>query len=224
MSTTSAVEHAPGEVMTQTCLPIWQTGPVEDLDQTLLTVGPRLRALRRQRDSTLTDLAARTGISASTLSRLESGERRPTLELLLPLARAHGVTLDELVDAPPTGDPRIHLRPVTRHGMTMLPLTRRAGGIQAYKLVIPADHHQDPELQTHEGYEWVYVLNGRLRLVLGEHDLVLSPGEAAEFDTRVPHWFGVVGDEPVEFLSLFGKQGERAHLRARPAAASTDPA
>jgi mannose-6-phosphate isomerase-like protein (cupin superfamily) len=135
------------------------------------------------------------------------------------IMRAHrpGVTLDDLVGAPPTGDPRIHLRPVTRHGMTMLPLTRRPGGIQAYKLVIPADNRRsNPDPQTHEGYEWLYVLNGRLRLILGEHDLVLAPGEAAEFDTRVPHWFGAAGAEPVEFLSLFGSQGERAHLRARP--------
>lgn len=196
----------------------WQTGGMDgDLDQALDAVGPRLRALRRQRETTLTDLSAETGISVSTLSRLESGARRPTLELLLPLARAHGVTLDELVGAPPTGDPRIHLRPVTRHGMTMLPLSRRAGGIQAYKLVIPI-RKGEPTPQAHEGYEWLYVLNGRLRLVLGEHDLELTPGEAAEFDTRVPHWFGAAGDEPVEILSLFGRQGERAHLRARPRA------
>jgi transcriptional regulator with XRE-family HTH domain len=189
----------------------------DDLDRALDAVGTRLRDLRRQRGTTLAELSTATGISVSTLSRLESGGRRPTLEQLLPLARAHGVTLDELVDAPPTGDPRLHLRPVTRHGMTMLPLTRRAGGIQAYKLVIPVgSRRREPELQTHEGYEWLYVLNGRLRVVLGEHDLVLEPGEAAEFDTRVPHWFGAAGDEPVEFLSLFGKQGERAHLRARP--------
>jgi transcriptional regulator with XRE-family HTH domain len=181
------------------------------------SIGPRLRALRKQREITLAELSGETGISVSTLSRLEAGSRKPTLELLLPLARAHGVTLDELVDAPPTGDPRLHLRPVTRHGMTMLPLTRRAGGIQAYKLIIPASsRRREPELQTHEGYEWLYVLNGRLRVVLGEHDLVLSPGEAAEFDTRTPHWFGAADDEPVEFLSLFGTQGERAHLRARP--------
>jgi transcriptional regulator with XRE-family HTH domain len=191
---------------------------MDDLGPALATVGPRLRELRRRRETTLADLSAETGISVSTLSRLESGERRPTLELLLPLARAHRVTLDELVDAPPTGDPRIHLRPVTRHDMTMLPLTRRAGGIQAYKLVIPArSSRRQPDLQTHEGYDWVYVLNGRLRLVLAEHDLVLSPGEAAEFDTRTPHWFGAADDDAVEFLSLFGKQGERAHLRARPA-------
>jgi transcriptional regulator with XRE-family HTH domain len=193
------------------------------LDQALDAVGPRLRALRRQRETTLAELSAATGISVSTLSRLESGARRPTLELLLPLARAYGVTLDELVDAPPTGDPRIHLRPVTRHGMTMLPLTRRPGGIQAYKLVLPAgSDRREPDPQTHEGYEWLYVLNGRLRLVLGDHDLVLTPGEAAEFDTRVPHWFGGADAEPVEFLSLFGRQGERAHLRARPKASDTD--
>jgi transcriptional regulator with XRE-family HTH domain len=189
----------------------------DDLDEALVAVGPRLRALRRQRETTLAELSAATGISVSTLSRLESGTRRPTLELLLPLARAHGVTLDELVDAPATGDPRVHLRPINRHGMTMLPLTRRAGGIQAYKLIIPADSaRREPEPQTHEGYEWLYVLNGRLRMILGDQDLVLSPGEAAEFDTRVPHWFGAAGPEPVEFLSLFGRQGERAHLRARP--------
>jgi transcriptional regulator with XRE-family HTH domain len=187
------------------------------MDESLSAVGPRLRTLRRQRETTLADLSGETGISVSTLSRLESGERRPTLELLLPLAKAYGVTLDELVDAPPTGDPRIHLRPVKRYGMTMLPLTRRAGGIQAYKLVIPAaKRRQAPQLQTHEGYEWVFVLNGRLRLILAEHDLVLSPGEAAEFDTRTPHWFGAADSDAVEFLSLFGKQGERAHIRARP--------
>ncbi|MFI2664759.1 helix-turn-helix domain-containing protein [Micromonospora carbonacea] len=199
---------------------VWQArGVTDDLDRALAGVGPRLRALRRQRGTTLAELSAETGISVSTLSRLESGARRPALEQLLPLARAHGVTLDDLVDAPPTGDPRIHLRPVTRHGMIMLPLTRRAGGIQAYKLVIPAGSgRREPDPQTHEGYEWLYVLNGRLRMVLGERDLVLSPGEAAEFDTRLPHWFGAADAGPVEFLSLFGSQGERAHLRARPKA------
>ena len=187
-----------------------------DLDNSLDAVGPHLRSLRRDRDTTLADLSAETGISVSTLSRLESGDRKPTLELLLPLARSYGVTLDELVDAPPTGDPRIHLRPVEAHGMTMIPLTRQSGGIQAFKMVIPAGRgRRTPHLQTHEGYEWVYVMNGNLRLVLAEHDVVLEPGEAAEFDTRVPHWFGPAGPEAVEFLSLFGKQGERAHLRAR---------
>ncbi len=100
------------------------------LDEVLATVGPRLRALRQRRDMTLADLSAATDISVSTLSRLESGQRRPSLELLLPLARAHRVPLDELIGAPATGDPRIHAQPFTRNGMTFLPLTRRPGGLQ----------------------------------------------------------------------------------------------
>src|SRR5688500_18431495 len=170
---TTSTSIMPGrQLLWQALLLIWQNhGMDNDLDQALAAVGPRRRALRRQRETTLADLQAATGISVSTLSRMESGARRRTLELLLPLARAHGVTLDELGGAAPTGDPRIHLRPVTRHGMTMLPLTRRAGGIQAYKRVIPAGSPREPDPQTHEGYEWLYVLDGRLRLVLGEHDL-----------------------------------------------------
>jgi len=187
----------------------------EALDAVISAVGPRLRTLRRQRETTLADLSVATGISVSTLSRLESGQRRPTLELLLPLARVYAVHMDDLVGAPPTGDPRVHLRPVTRHGMTMLPLTRRAGGIQAYKMLIPARHPAGDEPKTHEGYEWLYVLDGHLRLVLGDRDLVLSPGEAAEFDTRIGHWFGSADATPVEVLVLFGRQGERAHLRAK---------
>jgi transcriptional regulator with XRE-family HTH domain len=188
----------------------------DDLKDVLTAVGPRLRELRRRRGVTLADLSATTGISESTLSRLESGARRPNLELLLPLARAYGVPLDELVGAPHTGDPRVHLRPVHHAGMTYIPLTRRAGGLQAHKLVIPPRHEgTEPDLKTHEGYEWVYVLEGRLRLLLGDRDLVLKPGEVAEFDTHMPHWLGSADDRPVELLVLYGQQGERAHLRAR---------
>jgi quercetin dioxygenase-like cupin family protein len=156
-----------------------------------------------------------TGISVSTLSRLESGRRKPSLELLLPIARAHQVPLDELVGAPPVGDPRVRSKPIVRHGRTMLPLTRQPGGLQAYK-VVQQPGSGEPEPRTHEGYEWLYVLSGRLRLLLGDHDVVLGAGEAAEFDTRVPHWFGPTDEGPVEFLSLFGPQGERMHVRARP--------
>jgi quercetin dioxygenase-like cupin family protein len=109
----------------------------------------------------------------------------------------------------------VHMRPLKRDGMTMIPLSRRAGGAQAYKLII-SRRGELPELKTHEGYEWLYVLDGQLRLVLGDQDLVLHPGEAAEFSTQVPHWFGSATAQAVEVLSLFGRQGERAHLRARP--------
>jgi quercetin dioxygenase-like cupin family protein len=66
--------------------------------------------------------------------------------------------------------------------------------------------------REHDGYDWLYVLSGRLRLVLGDDEFVLGPGEAAEFDTRTPHWIGVV-DEPVDLIGLFGPSGERVHLR-----------
>ncbi|MEQ0558132.1 XRE family transcriptional regulator [Amycolatopsis sp. NEAU-NG30] len=186
----------------------------DDFADVLDAVGPRLRALRRHRGLTLAQLAAATGISESTLSRLESGRRRATLELLLPLARVHDVPLDDLVGAPRTGDPRIHLTPVHRHGMTFVPLSGRPGGLQAYKMLVPAGL-REPDHQVHAGYEWLHVLHGRLRLVLGEHDLVLPAGESAEFATTVPHWLGSADGKPVELLILFGRQGERAHLRAR---------
>lgn len=188
----------------------------DDVDSVLGAVGPRLRAIRRRHQVTLADLSSATGISESTLSRLETGRLRPTLEQLLPLARFHGVPLDELVDAPPTGDPRVHLRPVRRFGMTVVPLTRHAGGVQAYKFILPAAEPGrppvTPDLQTHEGYEWLYVLSGRLRLVLGDQDLVLTSGEAAEFDTRVGHAMSNADPTPTELLTLFGRQGERAHV------------
>jgi transcriptional regulator with XRE-family HTH domain len=179
----------------------------------LAGVGPRLRALRRARGTTLADLADETGLTASTLSRLENGKLRPTLEQLLPLARAHGVPLDELVAAPPTGDPRIHMKPVRRSGYTVVPLTRRAGGVQAYKVVYPpAGRSPTTEPQTHEGYEWFYVLDGEVRFLLGEQEFRLGPGEAAEFDTRIPHRIDSADSRPAELLTLFGPQGERAHL------------
>ena len=189
----------------------------DETDPALAAVGPRLRALRRDRGTSLADVSAVTGISVSTLSRLEAGQRRATLELLLPLARAYRVSLDEIVTAP-VADPRVRPTPVKRHGMIYYPLSRRPGGLQAYKLVIPAgSDRRTPDPRSHEGYEWLYVLDGRLRVVLGEHDVVLTPGEAAEFDTRVPHWFGAADPGAVELLSLFGPQGERMHVRARPA-------
>jgi len=179
---------------------------------TLDQVGPRLRRVRERRGVTLTDLAATTGISKSTLSRLENGQRKPSLELLLPLAQAHRVPLDDLVGAPEVGDPRIRLKPRRVNGRTVLPLTSAAGAVQAWKIVIPASQ-RTPKPRVHDGYEWLYVLTGRMRLVLGEQDLVLEPGEAVEFETSLPHWFGSAGEGPAEVLSIFGRPGERMHVR-----------
>ncbi len=187
-----------------------------DIASTLDQVGPRLRAIRAQRGVTLTALSESTGISKSTLSRLETGQRKASLELLLPLAKAYRVPLDDLVGAPEVGDPRVRLKASKVHGRTVLPLTRSPGGVQAWKIVVPTSNNR-PQPKSHEGYEWLFVLSGKMRLILGDHDLVLGPGEVAEFDTHVPHWFGSTGKEPAEILSLFGPQGERLHARAKPA-------
>lgn len=182
------------------------------IEATLDAVGPRLKALRTQRSMTLSALSDATGISKSTLSRLETGQRRPSLELLLPLAQAYRVPLDELVGAPEVGDPRVRLKPRRAHGRVVIPLTPRPGSVQAWKIVIPGTQRR-PDLRTHAGYEWLYVLSGRMRLILGSRDLVLESGEAAEFDTHAPHWFGSADGKVVEVLSIFGRQGERAHVR-----------
>jgi transcriptional regulator with XRE-family HTH domain len=178
-------------------------------------VGPRLKRVRTQRRMTLTGVAETTGISKSTLSRLETGQRRPTLELLFALSQAYRVPLDALVGAPEVGDPRIRLKPGRVKGRTVIPLTRQPDGMQAWKIVIPTSK-VGPEPRAHDGYEWIYVLSGRMRLILGDRDWVLGPGEVAEFDTQVPHWFGSTGEGQAEILSIFSRPGERMTVRTTP--------
>jgi transcriptional regulator with XRE-family HTH domain len=189
-----------------------QDSSAADIAAALDQVGARLKRLRTQRRMTLTGVAKATGISKSTMSRLETGQRRPTLELLLALSHAYRVPLDDLVAAPEQGDPRVQFRPGRVKGRTVIPLTRQADGMQAWKIVIPTSN-VTPEPRAHDGYEWIYVLSGHMRFVLGDQDWVLGPGEVASFDTRVPHWFGSTGDQPAEILSIFGRPGERMTVR-----------
>ncbi|MEV0259968.1 XRE family transcriptional regulator [Streptomyces sp. NPDC050617] len=188
----------------------------DDFGAVLDAVGPRLRELRRRRGVTLTALSETTGIAISTLSRLESGQRKPGLELLLPLARAYQLPIEELIGAPADLDPRVYPQPFTHNGMTVVPLNRTPGGLQAFKHILPAGlaDGRAAEPRSHEGYHWLYVLRGRLRVVLGDKDFVLGEGEVAEFDTHLPHWFGNADEHSVEFLSIFGPQGERVHIKA----------
>jgi transcriptional regulator with XRE-family HTH domain len=181
----------------------------------LAEVGSRLKRARTRRGVTLTELAAETGISKSTLSRLESGQRKPSLELLLSIAEAHQVPLDELVGAPVVHDPRILPKPRVRNGRMVIPLTGKGGGLHAWKVIVPPER-TPPELRTHEGYEWLYVLSGHMRLIVGDHDITMAAGEATEFDTGRPHWFGPADDRPIEILSLHGARGDRMHVRTEP--------
>lgn len=188
---------------------------------TLSQIAPRLRRIRENKGVSLTALSQITGISKSTLSRLESEQRKPSLELLLPIAAALAVPLDDIVAAPRVVDPRVHQDSTRSNGRVFVSLSRHQGEPRAFKMTIPASE-SEPFMRTHTGYEWLYVLSGRLRVVLGDYDLVLGPGEVAEFDTQNPHWFGSTGKGDVEVLSLFGKQGERIHVRAKPRSAHHD--
>jgi transcriptional regulator with XRE-family HTH domain len=171
----------------------------------------RLRALREERGLSLDTVAHAAGMAPSTLSRLETGKRRLAVDHLAPLARALGTSVDALLAPEPPADPRVRRRARTVDGMRVLPLSREGtSGPRAYHLTLP--ERGEPQPRSHEGHEWLYVLSGRVRLVLGDDDLVLSPGEAAEFSTWTPHWMGGCGG-PAEVLVLMGHHGERAHLR-----------
>ncbi|MDQ2621967.1 MAG: XRE family transcriptional regulator [Actinomycetota bacterium] len=182
-----------------------------DLDS---RVRRRIRELRLERGLTISALAELASIDVSTLSRLEAGKRRLAVDHLPVLARALGITVDELLAPISHPDPRVVSRPQRLKGMTLWPLTRNgpAKGLQTVKMRIEADRNVPPaELPVHEGQDWVYVLSGKMRLILGEDDMVIEPGEAVEFSTWTPHWFGAI-DEPVELLAIIGVQGEQAHF------------
>lgn len=184
----------------------------DDVD---LRVRRRLRELRTRAGLTLDDVASRAQLDVSTLSRLESGKRRLALDHLPRLATALGVSTDDLLREPELPDPRVHSTAHTRHGVTYWPLTRHgpASGLHAFKIRVSSKRRTPPaELPVHEGQDWLYVLSGRLRLLLGDDDFVIEPGEAVEFSTWTPHWFGTV-DGPVEAITIFGAHGERVHLQ-----------
>ncbi|MGA4508243.1 helix-turn-helix domain-containing protein [Propionibacteriaceae bacterium G1746] len=175
----------------------------------LAQVGPRLRAARMARGWTLDDLASRAGMSASTLSRLESGKRQASLELLLPLTRHLGIRVDDLVTmAAP--DPRVRRPVIRRDGLVIAPLAPEGSPVHTYRITYPPVDDL-PSLKVHDGYEWLYVISGRLRLRLGEQDLVLTSGEAAEFDTRTPHAMSAAGGRPAQVISIFNDEGVRMH-------------
>nr|BFD88658.1 XRE family transcriptional regulator [Kitasatospora sp. Xyl93] len=197
---------------------------VDDVDGTLATMGPRLRAAREHHGLTLTGVSLTTGISASTLSRIETGRRRPTLEVLLQLSKEYGVSLDELAgtEPAPAAEPRARAPLSFGDDKTVLPLTRYVGGLHAHKHVLPAVEGPParPRQLSHDGHEWLCVLYGRLWLALGDQDLVLVAGDVAEFDTRTPHGVANAGPGgPVEYLVMFGPQGERLRQRTPPAPA-----
>lgn len=185
----------------------------DDLIET--TARRRLRSLRTGRGWSIDELARRTHISASTISRIETGHRRLALDHLVLLARALDTTVDELLLDDDAGAEDVVIRPTrdTAHGATYWMLTRPddpSGRIVA-KMRVPASK-KAPSPQVHAGRDWFYVLDGTIRLFLGDHEHLVEAGQAAEFDTMTPHWMAGYGG-PAEILTIFDHHGERAHLR-----------
>ncbi|WP_235484122.1 helix-turn-helix domain-containing protein [Frigoribacterium sp. Leaf172] len=185
----------------------------------LSMIGPRIRSFREKRCLTLVELSQSTGVSASTLSRLEAGKRAPNLELVVPVARALGLDLDDIVPREVV-DPRVEQTVKVIDGVRFETLAAASSPVQTYKVSMPT--HPDgaeaiPDLHVHDGYEWIYLLSGRLRLVIAQKEVILNAGESAEFDTRFPHWMTPL-EGPAEMLSIFSTEGRRIHMRARPLA------
>lgn len=173
-------------------------------------VRSRLRSLRRSLGWSLDTLAERSHLSASTISRLETGKRSVSLDVLVPLARALQIDLDSLLEAD-TPDTDVVIRPVASHraGETTWPLSRPTGSTTALKMRLePGAPTTEP--QVHPGHDWLYVLEGRIRLTLGEREIIVEAGEAAEFSTMTPHAVNAV-DGAAELLMVFDGDGQRAH-------------
>ncbi len=174
----------------------------------------RIRGLRLARGWSLDALAARCYLSPSTLSRIETGHRRIALDQLVPIARALGTTLDELVESP--GDEDVVIRPEPGHtpGMTTWLLSREDAlhGMTVAKMRISPDRAAATEqLAVHPGREWFTVLSGTVRLRLGERTVLVEAGHAAQFSTMVPHALEA-HHGPVEILTIYDHDGQRAHL------------
>ncbi|HIW99959.1 MAG TPA: XRE family transcriptional regulator, partial [Candidatus Nesterenkonia stercoripullorum] len=179
----------------------------------LSQVGLRLRAARTSKGWTLERLATAASISASTLSRLESGKRQASLDLLLPLTRKLGISIDDLLIQQPD-DPRVRREGWTSGAVSVHPLSEESSAVHTYKMHYrPMPRVALDDLQMHQGYEWLYVLSGRMRLQLGEREIVLHKGEAAEFDTLTPHALTAVGPEDTEIISIFNETGARFHTQ-----------
>ncbi|BBJ41416.1 transcriptional regulator [Streptomyces antimycoticus] len=178
-------------------------------------VRKRIRGLRSALGWSLDDLAARCYLSPSTLSRLETGHRRISLDQLSAIARALGTTLDQLVESDADDDVIIRPQHDMARGLTTWMLNRQPGVIVAkMRLTKPAPTNAKA-LKVHPGRDWFTVLSGAVTLVLGDRRILVETGQAAEFSTMIPHAFGA-HDGPAEILGILDQDGRRTHLRPRP--------
>lgn len=176
-----------------------------------LVVRSRLRSLRKSLGLSLGEVATRSNLSPSTVSRIETGKRAISLDVLLPLASALHVDLESLLDMRHDDDVVIRPTPSVDGHRTTWMLSRPTSDMVAVKLRLEPHDGPQPEPGVHTGHDWMFVLSGEVRLQLGERDIMVSPGEAADFNTMTPHVISAV-DEPAEVIMLLDKEGHRAHV------------
>jgi transcriptional regulator with XRE-family HTH domain len=168
-----------------------EDGPVENLP----LVAPQLRALRRRASLTLEAAARAAELSPAHLSRLETGQRQPSLPMLLGLARVYGTTVSELLGETVADRDAIvraaDMEPTAAGGWSYWQAGAPGRGMQALRVHVPHGAQGDI-VRVHPGEEWLYVLQGRLRLRLGDTAYTLEPGDSAHFDSLTPHRIAAV--------------------------------
>jgi transcriptional regulator with XRE-family HTH domain len=175
-------------------------------------VRARLRSLRTTLGLSLDELSARTNLSPSTISRVETGKRTISLDVLLPLAEGLHVELDELLDVRNDDDVVIHPTPNSSGKRTTWILNRPTGSTLAAKMRLEPTNSV-PQQKVHPGHDWFFVLEGRVRLSLGEREITVETGEAAEFSTMTPHAFAAI-DGPAELIAIFDRDGQKVHVHS----------
>jgi transcriptional regulator with XRE-family HTH domain len=173
-------------------------------------VRTRLRSLRTTLGLSLDELAERANLSPSTISRVETGKRTISLDILLPLAAALQVDLDALLDVRRDDDVVIRPTPSTAGKRTTWMLSRPTGSTIAVKMRLEPTRRKS-EQRVHPGHDWFFVTEGRVRLSLGDRDIIVEDGEAAEFATMTPHAIAAI-DGPAELIMIFDRDGQRAHV------------
>jgi transcriptional regulator with XRE-family HTH domain len=179
---------------------------LDEIEPQLRSFGARLRELRLQRGWTLQDLAGQSGFSKTFLSRLESGDRQASIAAVLTLSRIFGVSLATLFESPLATDPCVIVRGAsaveqTTNGLAYVPLSDawRFTNLQPMRVRIPVSR-RGSEHYHHDGEEWIYVLSGTLTLSLSGKTYDLERGDAAHFDSRLPHRLIARGSRDAEVL------------------------
>jgi transcriptional regulator with XRE-family HTH domain len=183
--------------------PAGADSPAEPAAGALPTVAPQLRALRRQASLTLEAAARAAGLSPAHLSRLETGQRQPSLPMLLALARVYGTTVAELLGETVAGRDAViraaDMEPTAAGGWTYWQAGAPGRGMQALRVHVPYGSQGDV-VRVHPGEEWLHVLRGRLRLRLGDSTHRLAAGDSAHFDSLTPHRIAAEDHDGVDLL------------------------